>query len=82
MQNNNKNTYKAVRWQYYHLTFLILTGVGLRVYSDWTRQRHYDGVKHDALVLTHCQIVELYVEKYARVIYHYICVYILRNTVL
>ena len=25
----------------------------LRVYSDWTRQRHNDGVKHNALVLEH-----------------------------
>ena len=23
------------------------------VYSEWTRQRHYDGVKHNALVLEH-----------------------------
>ena len=25
----------------------------VRVYSDWTRQRQFDGVKHDALVLEH-----------------------------
>ena len=24
-----------------------------KVYSDWTEQRKFDGVKHDALVLEH-----------------------------
>ena len=25
----------------------------IRVYSDWTRQRQFDGVKHDVLALEH-----------------------------
>ena len=34
--------------------FLYLTcGRAKRVYPDWTRRRHLDGVKHGALVLKH-----------------------------
>ena len=32
------------------------TRTGIRVYSDWARQRHYDGVIHDALALGHMLI--------------------------
>ena len=29
------------------------TRTRIRVYSDWTRQRHCDGVKHYALIIGH-----------------------------